>query len=644
MPRSTGRAVRLGTGLALSPALGGVVIALLLRAGVPLKAAAIDLMLGAALLLVGAVIRDRGRRGPRALPDARATWWLLLVFVGGTALFPALSEWWRIYSDAWTHSGIVRAIAVAGVPPLDPGFAGVPLQYAWIYHAFVAGAQAMTGADVYVLMVLLEAIALAGVILCAGGMLPGERSATVVWTLLLLLLGMNALFPLFLPVQLARAFTGEVRGWAEVSRQFALWPLEWDKTGIFLRSLGGKEFFLDKFMVATPFALSLAALTAWLASLRRWFDDGATSELPLAALLTLAAGLMHPVVGLHLAAITALLFALLAVFHRGRGGLVGRGLRWSLAVLVGVIPVLLYTKAIMGGKGGTHSEFPLDLAPLKLLGYASCLGLGLVLAIGPLRRMLRGSDAERAWACALLAGGAVALVVRLPGPSPFFTVDKFAYLVWIPLAITAGPAFAAFLAARSRPVASALVLLLFLPVNGLVLATRIADPHNHVRQPWDRTVYTWLKAHTPANSVLLTPAADWETAQFAGRDQYYSLGHPTVQLGYDLAEIHARAALVDRLFATGTMTTADRARLAALHRPVYIVWTDFREPQWLTTPAALARKGLTLGDQPQFDPSFQPLFRADGQVVLALGPSIPGGPGAAPGGTIGEPDSLSVHP
>src|SRR5207344_2682125 len=110
---------------------------------------------------------------------------------------------------------------------------------------------------------------------------------------------------------------------------------------------------------------------------------------------------------------------------------------------------------------------------------------------------------------------------------------------------------------------------------GLVFATHLADPHNHVRQPWDRASYRWLKEHTPANAVLLTPAADWESAQFADRDQYFSLGHANVQLGYDLGEIAARAALVDRVFRTGTLSAGDRARLGALGRPVYVVWTDF---------------------------------------------------------------------
>jgi hypothetical protein len=236
------------------------------------------------------------RRRPRPESPDRAIVLVTLGFVAVTAAFPAASEWWRIYSDNWTHAGIVRAV-VRGVPPLDPGFAGAHLQYAWIYHAFVAGVHVLTGVDVYAYMLVLCSAALAATLLAAGSTVPRGR----VWSLLLLGLGLNALFPLFLPLVAARALTGEVRGMAELSRQFDLRPLQWESTGVFLRSLSGQTFFLDKFMVVTPFALSLAAFVAWSASLRRWLDGGARGELGLAAALALAAGLMHPVTGVFIA-------------------------------------------------------------------------------------------------------------------------------------------------------------------------------------------------------------------------------------------------------------------------------------------------------------------------------------------------------
>jgi hypothetical protein len=613
-PKGASRALRLGTALALGPPIGGAVIALLMLAHLDTRAAAIALL----VLGVGSLIASRLRRERNPAPaESRAAWWIAGAFALGTLLFPILSEWWRIYSDNWAHAGIVRVVEVGGVPPLDPGFAGVKLQYAWIYHAFVAGAHALIGVDVFAMMVLLEATALVAVILCAAGAISQAHGSTVTWTLLLLVLGLNALFPLFAPLLVVRAFLGDVRGMSELARQFDLTPLEWDKTGLFLRSLSGQDFFLDKFMVATPFALALAAFAGWIASFKRWLEGGGRSELALGGSLTLAAGLMHPVVGVFLGASTILAFAL-AFATRGDPGARARLLSWSIVVVLGLIPVVLYTATVLGGSGGTHRELPVDLAPLKILGYVSCLGLGLWFAARPLSKMAKGETAERGWALWVLAACVVALVSRLPGPSPFFTVDKLSYLVWIPLALVAGPAFASFMEARSVPARVALALLLFVPVNGLALMSRIADPHNAARQPFGLAGFAYLREHTPADAVLLVQLGDWESMGFGQRDQYFSLGHGAEQLGYDLAEIKARSALEEHLFRTGTLQPDDVARLARLHRPVYIVWADFRDPLWQHTPGTFARFQAPAGPKPAFDPAFPVVFRSPELEVRAV--------------------------
>jgi len=596
LPRSLHWPGRLAAWLALSVPLGGAAIAALALAGLALDVATGLVLAASGILALVALVRRRPR--PRAAD--RAVVLVTTSFVAVTAAFPLASEWWRIYSDNWTHAGLVRAVA-HGVPPLDPGFAGAHLQYAWIYHAFVGGVHVLTGVDVYASMLVLCSAALAATLLAVGSTVQDGR----VWSLLLLGLGLNALFPLFLPLVAARALTGEVRGMAELARQFDLRPLQWESTGGFLRSLSGQTYFLDKFMVVTPFALSLAAFAAWIASFRRWLDGGGRGELGMAALLALGAGLMHPVTGVFIGSSCGLGAVLVL---RGSGADRRRVAEWAAATLLGIVPVVLYTKSVIGGAGGSHAELPFDLAPLKILGYVTCLALGLIFAARPLLRAWREGGAARTFSAWILAGSVVALISRLPGPSPFFTVDKLAYLVWIPLAIMAGPAFAAWMNGR-RPLARLLLAaLLFVPVNGLVFASRIADPHNAARMPFDLPGFNFLREHTPGDAVLLVQRGDWESAGFAERDQYFSYGHPSAQLGYDLAEIAARDDLERRLCATGHLTGADRARLAALKRPVYIVWADFRDPMWRLTPGALARMQAPAGAKPPFDPAFPVRF------------------------------------
>lgn len=113
-------------------------------------------------------------------------------------------------------------------------------------------------------------------------------------------------------------------------------------------------------------------------------------------------------------------------------------------------------------------------------------------------------------------------MIRIPGPSSFFTIDKFAYFVWIPLALTAGAGLERLLARQGRAMRIAIVVLFFVPVTGLALASRVFDPHAGVRQPWDMPGLVWMRAHLPADAVVLVPYGDPVTSNFTGRDQYTS--------------------------------------------------------------------------------------------------------------------------
>src|SRR5262249_53748117 len=122
----------------------------------------------------------------------------------------------------------------------------------------------------------------------------------------------------------------------------------------------------------------------------------------------------------------------------------------------------------------------------------------------------------------------------------------------------------------------------------------------------------------PKNAVLLVQGGDWESAGFGERDQYWSFGHAAVQLGYDEKEIDARKDLATRFFSTGTLTSADRVRLAALHRPVFAVWEDFRAPLWRWTPGTIARGLVPAGPKPLFDPSLPVVFTSPEIEIRAV--------------------------
>jgi hypothetical protein len=591
---------RWGLATAISPGLFALMVTPMLMAQVsPRTAGTISLVISGLLLVLaprGRGLPD-GERAPEARNGLMVGWIVATIAALVIAAFSISSEWWRVSYDAWGHQAIVQSMTRSGLPPGDPWFAGLRLHYAWVYHAVVLSLWKVTGVDTFTIMSLLAAGSLFSLCLSASGLAARLPRAHVGWTLAVLLLGLNALFPLFLPIAAGRALTGEVRGMDELRRMFAITPLSWGTVGPFLRLLGGKDFFLSKFLTATPFSLALAMGVAWAGTLRRSLptigeaaERTRTSprlEAVTAFLLALVSGCFHPIVGIYLAAMAVGLggLAVLGVVRADR--LTRDVLTWSMATLVGFIPAAWFISTLIGSQG--NSGIPIGFSAMKWLGLLSCVALGLVLTVRPLMRMLRNGGADRIWALWVLLSLGMGLAVRLPGPTPFFTVDKFSYLVWIPLALTAGPELAAWMRGRSRTWRIVIALLLFGPVNALALASRVADPAASHVQPWTTDGHAWMRERLPADAVLLTPPGDFDICVFANRDQYLGPREDAMLRGYPREEIERRRDLLGRLFAGQVLTDEDRAQLAELGRPVYVVWPNPGAAWAPWTPGAFSR-------------------------------------------------------
>ncbi|HEX6792090.1 MAG TPA: hypothetical protein VF247_12325, partial [Candidatus Krumholzibacteria bacterium] len=225
-----------------------------------------------AVSLVACAAALFAKRLPLALPDRRSVLWLgalLAVVVLLIAFLPMTRSWWRMRSDAWFHAAVVAQITDFGIPPQDPYFAGMKLQYMWFYHVLVLVLSRGLDLDPFRVMPLInvQAVVALGV---GSWMLAGvfrRDFAPRLGASLMMLLGFNGAFWVFLPVKLVRVVMGDVRGFEEIKRTYSLFPLDYDRARGFMKIYYNWEFLLDKFMVATAFGLSLAFMVAgWYAA------------------------------------------------------------------------------------------------------------------------------------------------------------------------------------------------------------------------------------------------------------------------------------------------------------------------------------------------------------------------------------------
>jgi len=566
---------RVATGWALYAfAFSPVMVAILSVVGI--LAGAEPVAIGRTIALGAGVVTALSCLRPASLGIERRelTWLvsLILLTLLLCATLPFTHEWWRIRSDAWFHAAVVAEIADAGLPPQDPYFLGMPLQYMWFYHALVLTASRTLGIDAFWGMVLVNVNAVVALALAAWHLAGVFRARTAhrLWATATVLFGFNAAFWLLLPVKFVKAAIGDVRGLEEVKRTFQLFPLHYDRAYGFMNIYFNQEFFLDKYMVATAFGIALVFLiTAWYAATEYLRAPRASLLVTLALSLVGMLG-FHSLVGF----VTLVgLFGGAFLMHLTRRSVDGYSLRpvivllsVSLACFLATTP---YLYSVMHMKERAQ-VFPLSVSFAKTAGILISSAFVILLAWMGRRFFLERTPAVRLFAFGTIAVTAFCLLITLPGPN---TYDKLGYFVFIPLAIAGGLALADRVTARGAGAALLWVALFFLPVNVIAFVSCFGTPDGVEVTADEARLSEWVRANTPRNAVFIDNH-DRTFLLVTGPRRYlwgnhayaYQWGYPRLEMS---RRFHARNALYSPSTSPLDATTLDV--LAAVESPVYVL-------------------------------------------------------------------------
>lgn len=585
-------------GLALSPLAATVVGWALVQAGQPLATAARIVGLGGWFLFAGGEARALAASAARDEdpPSDRVAWGWVAAATAFVALPMLVSEWARVRSDSWVHAGIVWEILERGLPPQDPRFAGLPLNYVWFYNFFIALLGALRpGSSPFTHIAVANACWMATLVWLGFALAWAlHRSRHAARTALpLLLTGLNAGALLLWPLWLLRALRGEVRGAAEVQRIVA--HSEWNGIGV-MRELCAPFAYMvnawDKYMVGTAlgYAYLLMVLALWAAL--RWLTDDRTAvagrPAPWRWLLVVgaaAAGMMlfHSVVGLS--AIPVSLGASLLLFglatREPRLGEPRRYLLLVTAFAAGLGATLPYFRSISRGwdpgTSGVQHEFLHLSLPMPWTLITAC-GLMLWLAWPTLVRLLRERSVAGTWTIAWLAGmTAFACVVHLPEDNEF----KFVWMVFVPLALMAAGSAPERLAAVQRrvgPATAGVLVFVFLALPSLLLLRgflidRGGDTAAEtVRTAGDVSCYAWIRDRTPRVSVFLDHESR-DVLLVEGRRRLLA-GTPfgPERAAFPREALLRRRAIMADLYGPAADLAGDAAGLDSLGAPVYVLY------------------------------------------------------------------------
>ena len=582
-------------GLAFSPLVTALAGWALLAAGLRLETAARVVGLAGWVLFASSEARSVAPRAdePDAAPITRFVVGWALACAAFVALPALLNPFVRVHSDAWVHASLVREIQHHGVPPQDPRFAGLPLNYVWMFNLFVALCCGLRGQDPFVFMSIFNVAGMVALIALAW------QLAWTVWgsareaqgTVMLLTLGLNAGAWMLWPLRFLRALTGEVTGWPEMMRQIVVKNLASFEVLYFLQApFAWMVNFWDKWTIGTSLGYAYVLMLTYLWAFVRWNASGSIRWLAVAGLSAAGTMFMHGVVGLSIIPVSMGALAL-AAFLRMRASWLPEPRRLAAfagATLLGAATAVPYTQAISRGWAASRSGFQHHyLQPGWQMPWtiATALALPVLLLPAALRR-LQGERRDTAAWLAMFALGMLAfsLVVRLPDGNEV----KFVFELFVPLTILSG---AVFLPALDRwrerlkpPAFGALVAVLFVIPNGLFLyglasePLRRTDPALNPR-PGEEALYRWIRTSSPNDAVFTDHHARDLVMVKGERRLLAGAGFGPEKAGYPLAELLQRRRRMAELYTVdpaapvhvdslaGTMQPLAGAPLFVLYRP-----------------------------------------------------------------------------
>ncbi|HXV12907.1 MAG TPA: hypothetical protein VEC56_01745, partial [Candidatus Krumholzibacteria bacterium] len=443
------------------------------------------------------------RAGPVITPPRRELS-LFLVLLGATvvlvAILPLTREWWRIRSDAWFHAAVVLQMRDFGVPPQDPYFAGIKLQYMWAYHAVVLYLGDLLRVDYFRVMAFVNWHALTLLAVAAYRLATIFRTGTAprIAAVATVLFAFNGAFWLFLPIKAAKAFIGDVRGFDEIARMFALTPLDLTSAYAFLDIYRNPEFFLDKFMVATAFSMALSFMLAALSSACAFLSASRPASLIVLSASTAGALLFHMYVGLiALAAIMGAAAAILLFRSAIRGYTLRSALYPALCAAASAAVTAPFFYIVTRDRVGNGPAALLNISLDRALSIAIPCALVLVLAWREGRIRNDRSPPARFLVFSALATLIACLVVSLPGAND---LDKPAFPVFLTVAVVAGFAIADHCESRRGPwrrAAPVLWVALFaVPCNAVAFAGCFATPDRIEVTSEEHALGRWVRQAT----------------------------------------------------------------------------------------------------------------------------------------------------
>jgi hypothetical protein len=585
LPLERGALARWAAGLAVAPLVASALAWALVRAGAPLPLAARIVAVAGLLAWLASEARLAGRDDDPAGREGQSLAWgvsIALAAVVGIVMFA--KPFLQIRADGWIHGGITYEILERGIPPEDPRFAGLKLNYVWLYNEFIALLVSLREGSPFALMAVsnvAQAFATMAIAWLLGRRLWGSARAAA-GSMLLMGLGFNAAVLLLWPIRLLTVLTGSVRGRAALPR--ALEHSDWGSAEVIhdLTPWGGHMVnFLDKLLHGTALDLAYTSMLLLLWAMAAALQ-GSRAALFWGAAAASGMLFFHGVVGLSVLPVTLAALGL-AWLLAGRVTWLpprARLASFAGATLAGALLAAPYTIAISRAwpearSGLRFSYVGFDRAQwITLVGALAAGAWFARRAPATVWRERRGVPAVLVlWTLAMLGFASTVLL-------PLANHTKFVFEVFAGLAVLGGASFHAEIASWRRrfgPAGSGVLVMIVLGSTPIVTLQGYLSDHQgetwpQMHLPADEdSLYAWMRRATPVRSVFVDAGYRSTIMVKARRELLDGDWRGPEVAAFPLAELQRRRAVMADLYGAGDSLEHDASALAALGRPAYVL-------------------------------------------------------------------------